>query len=177
MYYFAKITSGTAFSCFCGKVFKYSTLLFKYFRIQCSSKSEYAIKEIKTFLVKYFDGLKGYQIIIEKKKENCFVANAYVATARLCILFSEAGFTIRTKMQPDYGHNFKIFFPFYSFNDIDNKNKSIFETVEERLNPEQFREKLVTAFKMNCPEKILKSFKGDEDIWNFIMKQGEWKVV
>ena len=131
------------------------------------------IKEIKPFLVKYLDGLKGYQVIIERRKLNYFVAHGSSGSDHLCISFNDKAFTVN--ISTAQSSSIKIIFPPYSFNDTD-KDKGIFETLAERLNPEQFKEKLIASFRKNCPEKILKSFKGDEDIWNYIMKQGEWKI-
>lgn len=59
---------------------------------------------------------------------------------------------------------------------IDN-DPGIFETTEMRNFPELFREKLIEAFKQKTPEKILKAaFKTDDDIWAYIMTQGEWSM-
>lgn len=43
--------------------------------------------------------------------------------------------------------------------------------------PDLFREKILENFKSNCPEGILNSFKSDEDIWNYITQNGEWKEI
>ncbi len=40
--------------------------------------------------------------------------------------------------------------------------------------PELFKDKILASFKESCPEGILKSFKNDDDIWGFILQNGEW---
>lgn len=51
----------------------------------------------------------------------------------------------------------------------------IFENPEERINPEIFKDKLIKAFKEQAPDNILKSFKTDDEIWDFIMQNAEWR--
>lgn len=70
-------------------------------------------------------------------------------------------------------------FPEYEYNvdpDSERDNSGIFETLEERLNPEIFRDKLIAAFKEKCPKGILKGFKDNNDIWDFIMNNSEFKM-
>ncbi len=76
------------------------------------------------------------------------------------------------------GNDVALKFPEYPYNatPIDEREEGIFKTAEERLNPLLFKDKLIAAFKNKAPAGILKSFKSDNDIWDFIMKQGEWSI-
>ena len=48
-------------------------------------------------------------------------------------------------------------------------------TDEMKLNPEEFKDILLAKFKESCPPKILETFKSDDDIWNYIIKECQWK--
>jgi hypothetical protein len=70
-----------------------------------------------------------------------------------------------------------IQFPAFPYNVVDKENDpGIFETAEMRLNPNMFKDKLIEGFKKSCPPGILKTFKTDDEIWDYIMQQGMWKV-
>lgn len=71
--------------------------------------------------------------------------------------------------------NTLINFPKYMYGAKRNE-EGIFESAEERLNPDIFKDKIISAFKTQCPNGILKTFKDDEMIWEYIMKQGEWSI-
>lgn len=47
---------------------------------------------------------------------------------------------------------------------------------EQRMHPEFFRDGIINRFKANTPPEILKSFQGDDDIWDYINCQGAWRV-
>lgn len=67
----------------------------------------------------------------------------------------------------------------YEYNqnpDLNADNSGIFEKPEERINPEMFKDKLIAAFKEKCPKGILKGFKSDDDIWDFIINNSEIKA-
>lgn len=42
--------------------------------------------------------------------------------------------------------------------------------------PELFKDRIIEGFMQNCPEGILRTFNGREDIWDFICQKGEWNV-
>ena len=44
------------------------------------------------------------------------------------------------------------------------------------IRPELFKDQIIENFKKATPELILKSFKDDNDIWDYINKNGEWSV-
>jgi len=70
-----------------------------------------------------------------------------------------------------------IKFPKYPYNLVDeDTDKGVFESAEMRLNPEMFKDKLISEFKRQVPSGILKAFKTDDDIFEYIMQQGEWNV-
>jgi len=58
---------------------------------------------------------------------------------------------------------------------IEEEDNGIFGTEEMKLNPEMFKDKLIEGFKKECPERILITFKSDDDIWDYIMQQGNWE--
>lgn len=45
-----------------------------------------------------------------------------------------------------------------------------------QLHPAMFKDKIIKQFKSVTPDGILKSFKSDDDIWDYIMQSGEWNV-
>lgn len=47
----------------------------------------------------------------------------------------------------------------------------------QKEHPELFKDLIIKQFKESTPEGILKSFKSDDDIWDYILGNGEWKVV
>lgn len=50
-------------------------------------------------------------------------------------------------------------------------------TKPQKEYPELFKDLIIKQFKESTPEGILKSFKSDDDIWDYILGNGEWKVV
>jgi hypothetical protein len=64
----------------------------------------------------------------------------------------------------------------YPYELIEKENDTIFQTAEMRLDPEKFKDILIEKFKSKCPPKILKTLGSDNDIWNYIMQQGEWSI-
>lgn len=46
----------------------------------------------------------------------------------------------------------------------------------QAVHPELFRDKIIAGFKESCPEGILKTFKTDDEIWEYITENGEWSV-
>ena len=50
-------------------------------------------------------------------------------------------------------------------------------TMPQMKFPELFKDKIIKQFKESTPDGILKSFKNDNDIWDYIMGNGEWKVL
>jgi G:T/U-mismatch repair DNA glycosylase len=136
-----------------------------------------SIRELKSFVIRYFKELNGYRIIIEKGRANKFIAHTSDGNGILSVIFNKDSYNIQIDKINNVGY-IKIVFPSYPFNPADiEDDRGIFTTLEERVNPEQFRDKLIEKFKEQCPENILKSFKDDQDIWDYIMKQGEWKIV
>lgn len=61
-----------------------------------------------------------------------------------------------------------------SFGDYYIKNGGAIRTSPMRVNPNLFKDKIIENFKQSCPEAILKAFKDDEDIWNYITQNAEW---
>lgn len=41
-------------------------------------------------------------------------------------------------------------------------------------NPELFRDDIIKDFRKNNPKNIVSTFRDDNDIWDYIMQQGEW---
>lgn len=67
-------------------------------------------------------------------------------------------------------------FPQYPYNVVEEEQDGIFETPEMRLDPMQFKDILIAKFKEKAPEGILKSFKNDDEIMEYILQSGEWAV-
>lgn len=42
--------------------------------------------------------------------------------------------------------------------------------------PSVFKDRMIQAFKEKCPPGILKIFKSDDAVWEYILQEGEWKV-
>ena len=52
----------------------------------------------------------------------------------------------------------------------------VIQNVVQKYNPEEFKEEIIGRFKATTPLGILKSFKSEEDIWNFITMDKDWAV-
>ena len=151
------------------------------------------IKELKTLIEKFLGPEyvvdNGYILIAERKGPR-FMLDSYPDCFEyidnwLNIIYDKSSIKITMTREPGHpkkhvlygrgGYPISIKFPEYPYNVIDKDNDpGIFETAEMRLEPEMFKDKLIAGFKENCPEGILKSFKTDEDIWDYIMEQGTW---
>ena len=151
------------------------------------------IKELKTLIEKFLGPEyvinNGYMLITERKGPR-FMLDSYPDCFQyidnwLNIIYDKSSIKIsltRESAHPNKhvlhgrgGYPISIKFPEYPYNVIDKENDpGIFESPEMRLDPEMFKDKLIDGFKKNCPEGILKSFKSDEDIWEYIMEQGTW---
>lgn len=52
--------------------------------------------------------------------------------------------------------------------------EGIFSSKYRRNDPELFKNEIIKSFKKQTPNGIIKSFKNDDEIWEFIMCQNEW---
>lgn len=155
----------------------------------------YQVRELDLLLVKLlgFGTSKetGYKLITEKASQRFMMDSSpdcyhYIDNC-LNIIYGKTSLQIsitredfrrkeRTRCTNDVFPTI-IKFPEYKYNAIGKESDpGIFETADMRLNPEMFKDKLIETFKKQCPNGILKSFKDDEDIWNYVMEQGMWKV-
>lgn len=150
----------------------------------------YQVREL-TYLARKILGFDeyGYKLLVERKGPK-FILNPHpdyfnYEHNRLEISYNDKSLSINityTNESDGYidilgkgSHPVIIKFPEYPYNINDKENDpGIFETGEMRINPEMFKDKLIEGFKKNCPEGILKSFKTDDDIWDYIMEQGSW---
>ena len=55
-------------------------------------------------------------------------------------------------------------------------NMGPFDTMPKVIAPELFKDQLLAKFKKECPPGILSSFSGDDDIWDYMLNNGEWRV-
>jgi len=55
-------------------------------------------------------------------------------------------------------------------------NNGAIQTTPMAINPALFKDQIIENFKKATPELILKSFRDDNDIWDYINKNGEWSV-
>ena len=137
------------------------------------------VKELKKLLAKYIEG-DNYRCIVESKPV-IFSKSVYARRLfyrvwyRVSINYNEdhISIDIGKKIYPKAINSPMIIFPkfYYGFNPV-----GIFETQSQVDNPLDFSEDLVEAFKQQCPEGILSSFKNDEDILEYIIQQGKWEV-
>lgn len=44
------------------------------------------------------------------------------------------------------------------------------------MDPDLFKDKIIENFKKRCPEGILKAFRNDDDIWDYVKQNGEWSI-
>jgi len=135
----------------------------------------YPIKELAP-LVKEFMGDSPYQMYVEGRgKKGCAVL--FTDDGNYTVLIGYFKNYLGISVSGDYRNRGTIVkFPKYPYNPIEEDNQGIFSNAAERLNPIQFKDKLVEAFKKNCPPSLMKSFKGDDDIFDYIVEQGEWSV-
>lgn len=61
-------------------------------------------------------------------------------------------------------------------NSKDPKARGAVNSIPRMNNPEMFKNEIIKSFKESCPDGILSSFRNDDDIWEYIMGEGEWSV-
>ena len=76
---------------------------------------------------------------------------------------------------PGEGSTIDITFPkfYYIESAFGDDSPGIFDNIEMRLKPEEYRPHLIEAFKQQMPEDIWRNL-ADDEIWDYIMEQGEW---
>lgn len=130
------------------------------------------IKLFKEFSGKFLDKV---QLIISNRP-TIFTdskTHRYKATIRT------TGKCLKVKFQFIGDSHVSLKFPEYIYYDEGSmtiENQGIFSDIKKRLNPEQFKDELIEAFKKQAPTGILKTFKSDEDIWGFIMDNAQYKM-
>lgn len=123
------------------------------------------IEDIKLLIDETLDGLKCL-ILVEKKDVVFSYYNVNTKSKYdLIIKYEDYNIDVLFKFE-DF--KYENYFTHKNFRGITNK------VMKER--PEEFKDKIIKNFKNETPEEILNSFKNDEDIWDYIMNQGEWKV-
>jgi hypothetical protein len=146
------------------------------------------MKHLKSFAKEFLSIQDKKFLLIVEVYGTDFNINSKVETAeslislfskpRECLLsikFTDLSIQVEVKDTKKFLSPVSIKFIEYPYDDNSN-NDSIFENEEMRLNPEDFKDKLIESFKTRCPNKILNSFKSDEDIWNYILQKGEWSI-
>jgi len=142
-----------------------------------------SLKDLHTLVTEYLSHLSGKYRCIRDRKTVTFQASYRYKCDRSRIR-SSSGYVHIIQKNDVYGYRSEIKtnsygvaiqFPDYPYDGTDD-NSGVFSSAEERLNPLQFREKLIAEFKKRCPSDILKGFKGDDDIFDYIMQEGEWKI-
>jgi hypothetical protein len=149
-----------------------------------------AVKEFVPLVKKFLGPEEGYKLLVERKGPK-FSLDTYPDSFHsiytwLEIIYGENSLklditrSINSNWIGSYGkggYPTIIKFPEYPYNIIDKENDpGIFESAQMRLDPDMFRDKIIKAFKEKTPEGILKSFKNDDEIWEYIMQQGQWKI-
>lgn len=115
----------------------------------------------------------AYKHLVERKGPRFIITNENYKYS-LLITYGEKGIKVTTTGS-GMSCPISIKFPEYEYDLIDEENDpGIFETGDMRLHPSDFKDKLIDGFKKSCPENILKTFKTDTDIWDYIMQQGSW---
>lgn len=135
----------------------------------------YQVKDIK----KYLDSLnidtfknKNVKIFVERKGPSFCMAEitkGYYKKIELVVKYEDDGVsTMISFHNTDYPNN-KIVYP--------GGEGGAIRTFLQRDNPDLFKDEIVKNFKSSCPSGILKSFKNDDEIWDYVMQQGIWKVI
>lgn len=62
-------------------------------------------------------------------------------------------------------------------NSKDPMARGAINSIPRMNNPEMFKKDIIKSFKQSCPDGILSSFESDDDIWDYIMMNGEWSVI
>ena len=135
------------------------------------------IKETVEFIQKLLKSYENaYQLYVEGRWKSflSFGSNNLKSGYNYIAYFKYFKDHLSVKIHRDNDSNrVLIKFPEYYYNEV-TKDSGIFSNIEEKLNPIAFKDKLIKAFKRECPEQILKSFKSDDDIFNYIVSEGEW---
>ena len=139
------------------------------------------LKDLHNRIKKFFEFLGDdprYKIYTYKKRKSIsFISRRSFSPHYICILFLDKYLAVEVGNMDSRMLCPRIIFPEYPYEPKEEPRKGgIFSSEEEMLNPNQFKDKLIAAFKEQCPEGILKSFKDDDEIWDYIMAQGEWKI-
>ena len=133
----------------------------------------YQVKDIK----KYLDSLnidafknKNVKVFIERKGPSFCIAeniNGYYQKFNLNVKYNDDG--VETSISI---HNTD--YPNYKIKYLGGEGGAI-KTILQRDNPELFKKEIINNFRSSCPKGILKTFKSDNEIWDYIMMNGEWE--
>lgn len=73
---------------------------------------------------------------------------------------------------------FDVKYSNYTYHELRiSKKPGAVRTKPQRDNPELFKDLIIKQFKEATPDGILKAFKNDNEIWDYILGNGEWKVL
>ena len=136
---------------------------------------EYADELVTLFKKFSKDYLNKIQLFIETKD----VVFTDVKTERFKVSIIYRPTFLRVKMRfaglPHMSYKWNDFY-YYHEGSMTRENAGIFSNLKVRLNPEDFKDELIEAFKNQAPEGILKGFKSDEEIWDFIMNNARYTM-
>lgn len=140
------------------------------------------VTDLRNLLVKFFKSHNinsGYKICFDKYPIRFSPGEGAGPTTYLIFEFPRNFMRVRIQYGDGGRLNLpKIVFPNYPYNveDAPEEERGIFENMDMRMDPVKFKEDLVKSFKEKTPSGILKAFKNDDEIFEFIVQEGEWKV-
>lgn len=135
------------------------------------------VKELELLLEEFvnMDNVNFYKSIVESNGP-VFVLDGNIGYYAVSIVYGDTQLSINM-LKLRNSRTLIVKFSDYQYNVNDNDNDpGIFNSADMRLNPNNYKTQLVEAFKSQCPDNILSSFRSDDDIWDYIMQQGSWSI-
>lgn len=128
----------------------------------------YHVKDIKKYLDIELEDFPNVKVFLERKGPS-FSINEYTHgfyyKMMLDVIYNEDEVLMSINL---HRTSFQSYF-------ISHCKHGAIKTNLQKEYPELYRDEIIQNFKDETPKGILKSFKDDNDIWNYIMNNNEWK--
>ena len=158
----------------------------------CRDLQKIIIKSIETISDKISYKYKyGYKILIDGNNATniCTGSKLYTGLARAGITLSteatvsintnnyklDAVLNMNTYTEQKYNGHWEINLAHLDISKLDFNLEGVFSSKYRKDDPELFKDLIIKDFKQNTPKGIIKSFKNDDDIWDYIMEENEWE--
>lgn len=130
------------------------------------------IRDVKTLAVNAFKKYPYCKIVGESRGPSFRIPGM---NKMLDIVYTKKGITASVRLYSSQYSGYKVHG--CDPNSRDPMEHGAVNSIPRLKNPDMFKNEIIKSFKKSCPDGILSSFKSDDDIWDYIMMNGEWSVV